>query len=58
MSLGTRPKMPRFAGGRWWSQTEGFAVVMALDIVGPRWKCHGDGARTVLAMLDAALPED
>jgi hypothetical protein len=33
---------------------------MALDrIVGPAWKAHafGDGARTVLEMLDAALAE-
>lgn len=50
--------MTRFTGNRWWSQTEGFAVVLALDrIVGPRWKQHafGDGARTVLEMLDDAL---
>jgi hypothetical protein len=50
--------MERFTRGRHWSQTEGFAVVMALDrIVGPRWKRHafGDGARTVLEMLDEAL---
>lgn len=48
----------RFAKGRWWSQTEGFAVVMALDrLIGPRWKRHayGDGARTVIEMLDEAL---
>jgi hypothetical protein len=48
----------RFTGGRWWSQTEGFAAVMALDrIAGPGWKRHafGDGARTVLEMLDDAL---
>lgn len=53
--------MARFTRGRWWSQTEGFAVVMALDrIVGPRWKRHafGDGARTVLEMLDDALAGD
>jgi hypothetical protein len=48
----------RFTEGRWWSQTEGFALVMALDrIAGPGWKRHafGDGARTVLEMLDDAL---
>lgn len=50
----------KFTKGRFWSQTEGFAVVMALDrLVGPRWKQHafGDGARTVLEMLDDALKE-
>ncbi len=58
---GARPPtevLPRFARGSWWSQTEGFAVVMALDrIAGPAWKAHafGDGKQTVLEMLDAAL---
>lgn len=58
---GARPPaevMAKFTKGRFWSQTEGFAVVMALDrLVGPRWKLHafGDGARTVLEMLDDAL---
>lgn len=50
--------MAKFTKGRFWSQTEGFALVMALDrLVGPRWKQHafGDGARTVLEMLDDAL---
>jgi hypothetical protein len=50
--------LARFSKGRWWSQTEGFAVTMALDrIAGPRWKRHafGDGARTVLEMMDDAL---
>jgi hypothetical protein len=50
--------MARFSRGRHWSQTEGFALVMALDrIAGPGWKRHayGDGARTVLEMLDDAL---
>jgi hypothetical protein len=50
--------LTRFARGRFWSQTEGFAVVMALDrIGGSGWKRHafGDGARTVLEMLDDAL---
>jgi hypothetical protein len=53
--------MARFTRGRQWSQTEGFAVVLALErIVGPRWKRHafGDGARTVLEMLDDALAGD
>jgi len=52
--------IPRYARDGEWSQAEGFAVVMALDrIVGPAWKKHafGDGARTVLEMLDAALAE-
>jgi hypothetical protein len=50
----------RFTKGRWWSQTEGFAVVTALErIAGPEWKRHafGDGRQTVLEMLDAALAE-
>lgn len=53
--------MPRFTGNRWWSQTEGFAVVLALDrIAGPGWKRHafGDGAQTVLEMLDRAVNDD
>lgn len=53
--------MARFTRGRQWSQTEGFALVMALDrIAGPGWKRHayGDGARTVLEMLDDALAAD
>jgi len=47
---GARPPaevMARFKKGPW-SQTEGFAIVMALDrIAGPRWKRHafGDGAQ-------------
>ncbi len=52
--------IPRYARDGEWSQAEGFAVVMALDrIVGPAWKKHafGDGARTVLQMLDDALSE-
>jgi hypothetical protein len=47
-------------GGGWWSQSEGFALAMAVDrIVGPGWKRHafGDGARTLLEMLDLALAE-
>jgi hypothetical protein len=50
--------MARFTKGRWWSQTEGFALAMALDrIAGPKWKRHAfqDGARTVIEMLDDAL---
>ena len=52
---------PRFARDRSWSQMEGFALVLALErIVGPAWKRHafGDGQKTVLEMLDAALAED
>ena len=51
--------LPDYARGSW-SQAEGFAVVMALDrVAGPGWKRHayGDGAQTVLEMLDAALDE-
>ncbi len=60
---GARPPadvLARFIKGRWWSQTEGFALVMALDrIAGPHWKRHayGDGAQTVLEMLDEALDQ-
>lgn len=53
--------LPRYAKGRRWSQIEGFALVMALDrIAGPDWKRHafGDGAKTVLEMLDEALATD
>lgn len=53
--------MARFTKGRHWSQTEGFAVVMALErIAGPGWKLHayGDGAKTVLEMLDDVLAVD
>ena len=52
--------MARFTRGRWWSQTEGFAIVMALDrLAGPQWKRQkfGHGARTVIEMLDDALDE-
>jgi hypothetical protein len=50
--------LQRFSRGHWWSQTEGFAVVMALDrLAGPAWKRHafGDGAQTVLEMIDDAI---
>ena len=53
--------LARYTRGRQWSQTEGFALVMALDrIAGPGWKRHafGDGAKTVLEMLDEALGEE
>lgn len=53
--------LPRYARDPSWVQSEGFAVVMALDrVVGPAWKRHafGDGAKTVLETLDAALAED
>jgi len=52
--------VPRFVRGPW-SQTEGFAVFMALDrIAGPSWKRHayGDGNKMVLEMLDDALAKD
>ena len=44
--------------GKWWSQNQGFALFMALDRLAPgAWKRHafGDGAKTGLEMLDAAL---
>lgn len=50
--------LPRFTRGQAWVQTQGFAVVLALErLVGPQWKRHafGDGEQTVLEMLDAAL---
>lgn len=53
--------LARFSRGRRWSQTEGFALVLALDrLVGPGWKRHafGDGAKTVLEMLDEAIGTD
>lgn len=53
--------LARFTRGRQWSQTEGFALVLALDrLAGPGWKRHafGDGAKTVLEMLDEALGAD
>jgi hypothetical protein len=52
--------MARFLRGRHWSQTEGFALVMALErLTGPTWKQHayGDGKKTVLEMLDEVLAE-
>ncbi len=58
---GAQPReevLARFTRGRQWSQTEGFALVMALDrLAGSGWKRHafGDGARTVLEMLDDAI---
>ena len=44
--------------GRWWSQNQGFAAFMALDRIGDRsWRRHafGDGAKTVLQMIDEAI---
>ena len=44
--------------GKWWSQNEGFALFMALDRLAPGdWKKHafGDGAKTILEMLDEAI---
>lgn len=52
--------LPTFARDPSWVQGQGFALVMALDrIAGPDWKRHafGDGAQTVLEMLDAALED-
>ncbi len=43
---------------RWWSQNEGLAVALVLDRLGPAdWHetAFGDGSRTLLEMLDAAL---
>jgi hypothetical protein len=50
----------RFGRDRSWSQAQGFALALALDrIVGPAWKRHafGDGAQTLLEMLDDALED-
>lgn len=50
--------MPGFARrGRQWSQTEGIAIALAMDRIAPGWNRHafGDGAQTMLQMLDAAL---
>ena len=50
--------LPRFTKGSWWSQTEGFALVLALDrLAGPAWKRHafGDGKETVVESLDVTL---
>lgn len=50
--------LARFTRGKRWSQTEGFALVLALDrLAGPGWKRHafGDGEKTVLEMLDEAI---
>ncbi len=53
--------LPNFARrSRWWSQNEGLAIALVLDrLGGPSWKRHafGDGAQTLLEMLDAALAE-
>jgi hypothetical protein len=53
------PVMERFGkGAGWWSQSEGFAIVMSLErLMGPGWKKHafGDGKYTVLEMLDREL---
>jgi len=43
---------------KWWSQNQGFALFMALDRLAPGgWKKHafGDGAKTILQMLDEAI---
>lgn len=44
--------------GKWWSQSEGFALFMALErLTAGRWKRHAfnDGAATGLEMLDRQL---
>jgi hypothetical protein len=46
--------------GRWWSQKEGIALAFAVDrLAGFDWKRHafGDGAMTLVEMLDAALAQ-
>lgn len=51
--------MPAFGmRSRWWSQHEGLAVALTLDRLGAHdWANHafGDGAQTLLQMLDEAL---
>ena len=51
--------IPNFARrSRWWSQNEGLGLFLALDrLAGHGWKRHvyGDGAGTILQLLDAAL---
>jgi len=45
---------------KWWSQNEGLAIVLTLDrLGGPSWQRHafGDGAQTMLEMLDVVLGE-
>ena len=45
---------------RWWSQNEGLAIVLTLDrLGGPSWQrqAFGDGAQTMLEMLDVVLGE-
>jgi hypothetical protein len=53
--------MPHLARrSRWWSQNEGIALYLALDrIAGSSWKdrVFGDGAHTVLELLDAAIAQ-
>jgi hypothetical protein len=47
--------------GRWWSQKEGVALAFAVDrLASFDWKRHayGDGAMTLVGMLDAALAND
>ncbi|MBL4630401.1 MAG: hypothetical protein JKY14_04325 [Paraglaciecola sp.] len=43
--------------GKWWSQKLGFALFMAVDRLSDNWKrdAFGDGNRSVLTLLDAAL---
>lgn len=45
---------------KWWSQNEGLGIVLTLDRLGDSsWKRHafGDGAKTLLEMLDDVLEE-
>lgn len=47
--------------GRWWSQKEGIALAFAVDrLAGFDWKreAFGNGSRTLMQMLDAALAAD
>lgn len=47
--------------GRWWSQKEGIALAFAVDrLAGFDWKreAFGDGRRTLVQMLDAALAQE
>lgn len=56
----TDPDLARRAAmrSRWWSQNQGLAIALVLDRIGPPdWHrvAFGDGSRTLLEMLDAAL---
>jgi hypothetical protein len=56
------PELARRAAmrSRWWSQNEGLAIALVLDRLGPSdWHetVFGNGARTLLEMLDATLAD-